>query len=186
MDFLQGLIYKLKKVIYLRIFKKDDMKLTINYCRKRGVTIGENMRAFSMPISAEPYLLKFGDNVTISGEVKFITHDNSVIKLFNESSNNQTDIFGEIVIGDNCFLGYRSLFLPGVTISDNTIVAAGSVVTKSFEQGNIVIGGNPARIISTTDEYKKKINKNCFDFNGFTKEEMKKDILNNKQKLLKK
>lgn len=36
--------------------------------------------------------------------------------------------------------------LPGVTIADNTVVAAGAVVTKSFPAGSI-IGGNPAKVI---------------------------------------
>ena len=53
----------------------------------------------------------------------------------------------EVVIGENCWLGMNSVILPGVSLGDNTIVGAGSVVTKSFMDGNCVIGGNPARII---------------------------------------
>lgn len=42
--------------------------------------------------------------------------------------------------------------MPGVTIGDNVIVAAGSVVTKSIPS-NVVVGGNPARLICTIDDY---------------------------------
>lgn len=49
-------------------------------------------------------------------------------------------------IGANCFIGGRSLILPGVEIGDSCIVGAGSVVTKSVPP-NCIVAGNPARII---------------------------------------
>ena len=49
-------------------------------------------------------------------------------------------------VGRNCFIGGRSLIMPGVTIGDGCIVGAGSVVTKSVPPGCIV-AGNPARIL---------------------------------------
>ncbi len=45
--------------------------------------------------------------------------------------------------------------MPGVTLGDNILVAAGSVVTKSFAS-NVVIGGNPAHVLSTIDDYYNK------------------------------
>jgi acetyltransferase-like isoleucine patch superfamily enzyme len=53
-----------------------------------------------------------------------------------------------IVLGDNCWLGANSIILPGVKLGNNCVVGAGSVVTKSFEENNLVIAGNPARIIN--------------------------------------
>ncbi|MGT2843762.1 sugar O-acetyltransferase [Streptococcus hongkongensis] len=53
-----------------------------------------------------------------------------------------------ITIGDNVWLGGGVTILPGVTLGDNVVVGAGSVVTKSFGD-NIVIAGNPARIIKS-------------------------------------
>jgi acetyltransferase-like isoleucine patch superfamily enzyme len=49
-------------------------------------------------------------------------------------------------IGRNCFIGGRSLILPGVEIGDSCIVGAGSVVTKSVP-ANSIVAGNPARIL---------------------------------------
>lgn len=53
----------------------------------------------------------------------------------------------DIVIGNSCWIGMNSVILPGVVLGDNTIVGAGSVVTKSFPEGNVIVGGVPAFII---------------------------------------
>lgn len=58
----------------------------------------------------------------------------------------------KIEIGDYCWIGMNSVILPGVTLGTRTIVAAGSVVTKSFPEGFCVIGGSPAKIIKTLDK----------------------------------
>lgn len=52
-----------------------------------------------------------------------------------------------IIIGSNSWIGMNSILLPGVRLRKNTIVGAGSVVTKSFKESNIIIAGNPAKII---------------------------------------
>lgn len=53
-----------------------------------------------------------------------------------------------ITIGDDCWFGGSVIVLPGVTIGDNVVVGAGSVVTKDVPD-NVLIAGNPARIIKT-------------------------------------
>jgi len=56
----------------------------------------------------------------------------------------------DVSIGKHCWIGMNCVILPGVELGDRTIVAAGSVVTKSFLGGNVIIGGTPARILRNT------------------------------------
>lgn len=62
------------------------------------------------------------------------------------------DCFGKITIGNYVYIGANAVILPGVTIGDNSLIAAGSIVTKSVPS-NVVMAGNPAKVICTIDEY---------------------------------
>lgn len=104
------------------------------YARSLGVTVGKNVQF-----------------VVVSFGVSFLTHDGAwynCSKYINSSEDMRR--YGRIKIGNNCFIGCRSILLPGVTIGDNSIIGAGSVVTKDVPSGE-VWAGNPARFIKTTD-----------------------------------
>lgn len=159
------------------IFHKDPMKYKILRYKLSGAQIGDNLRTFSPISAAEPYLIKIGNNVTISTGVKFLTHDNSVIKCVE----NATDLIGTIQIGNNCFIGANSILLPGVIIGDNSIIGAGSVVTKTIPE-NVIIGGNPAKIIGTVPVFREKVENRVFNFRNVGYMERKRMILENKEK----
>ena len=63
----------------------------------------------------------------------------------------------DVVIGNNCWIGMNVVILPGVVLGDQTVVAAGSVVTKSFPEGHAIIGGSPARLLKNNDSSSKEI-----------------------------
>lgn len=123
----------------------------VDFFRKEGIQIGTNCHIYSMIVPSEPFLVHIGNDVTISTQVEFVTHDNSIIKV----NRNLPNLFGHIQIGNNCFIGQRSMILYGVTLADNIIVAAGTVVCNSFEEERIIIGGNPAKKIGTWDQFEE-------------------------------
>lgn len=126
-----------------------------------GVRIGNNTTITGpTDFGSEPYLVTIGDNVCISFGVSFITHDNATKVINNILNDNSFAIYAPIKIGNNCFIGAKTLILPGVTIGDNVIIGAGSIVTKDIED-NCVAVGIPCKKISTIDEYIKK-NKDKF------------------------
>lgn len=59
---------------------------------------------------------------------------------------------GNIIIGNNSWIGMNSVILPNVLLGEKTIVGAGAVVTKSFPSGYIVLGGVPAKIIKELEK----------------------------------
>lgn len=128
-------------------------KSPLNYARSIGVSIGSGTRiADYRHWPTEPYLITIGNNCAVTNEVRFFTHGGG--RLFRNEVPD-FDCFGKINIGNNVYIGSGSKILPGVTIEDNVIVAAGSVVTKSIPSG-MVVGGNPAKILCNIEDYKKR------------------------------
>lgn len=179
---IRKIISRLKRTHVLRIKNIDLMELYIRRYRKAGVKIGEKCKIYSaLDTGVDAFLLEIGSNVTISGGVKFLMHDNAMIKA---SHGQYTDILGRVKIGNNCFIGYGTIILPGVVLADDCIVAAGSVVVKSVLEPGKVIGGNPARIIGTTEQYLEKHKTNAINLDHKSFKEKRKYILENEQKLI--
>lgn len=95
------------------------------------------------------WLIKIGNDVTIAPHAYLLAHDASTKSIHNYTK------LGSITIEDHVFIGARAIIMPGVVVGDSSIVAAGSVVTKSVPSG-CVVGGNPARRIMTLEEYAEK------------------------------
>lgn len=150
-----------------------------DYFRRQGVTIGEKCRIYSNILSSEPYMISIGDCVTISNDVQLLTHDNSIIKIIK----NQTDLFGEVRIGNNCFIGAHVIIMGGVTIGNDCIVGAGSVVVKSVPDSTIV-AGNPAKAVSSIQKFKIKNESRALNITGLSADEKKCLIMSNRDKWL--
>ena len=150
----------------------------IEQAKKEGLIIGKNVSFIDTPnFGSEPYLISIGDNTTVSFDVAFVNHDGGTRVIRNlPNQNKETVIYGKITIGENCFIGCRTTILPNVKIGDNTIIGAGSIVTKDIPS-NSVACGVPCKVICSIDEY---INKHKEDFEymvSMPKQDKKKYLL---------
>lgn len=137
----------IKKLHYRFFFTNEQ------YGRKVGVIIGTGCEIGSRNFGSEPYLITIGNHVQVTDNVYFFTHGGGWV-FRNEFP--EIDFFGKIVIKNNVYIGSGSYILPGVTIEDNVIVGARSVVTKSVPSG-MVVAGNPAKIVCAIEDLKQKI-----------------------------
>jgi maltose O-acetyltransferase len=88
--------------------------------------------------------IEIGNGCMVGPDV-YLTDSNHKYEMNISSRNLPMDI-GQVIIGDNCWIGAKAVILKDVILGDHCIVAAGAVVTKSFPAGSI-IGGVPAKLI---------------------------------------
>jgi carbonic anhydrase/acetyltransferase-like protein (isoleucine patch superfamily) len=160
------------KILYAQLYPVEYAKSIGVKMMGKVIIYGSSYTMFS----SESFLVTLGDNVYISLDAKFICHDGSVLPFRKDIPD--LDIAKRITVGDNVFIGLGALILPGITIGNNCVVGAYSVVTKDVPSGTIV-GGNPAKIIKKTSEYleKAKSDSLCIgDITGKEKEKKYKEI----------
>lgn len=132
------------------------------YLQSKGIKIGKGTHFFAPNLTdvdtQRPWLISIGEYCKITAGVRILCHDysRSVMRM----------VYGEIVgeaketkIGNNVFIGVNSIILMGAQIGDNVIIGAGSVVSGIIPS-NVVIAGNPAKIIRTLNEHYEN-RKNC-------------------------
>lgn len=122
---------------------------SIEDLKNRGVKIGQDVHIYSSDIdSGHGYLIEIGNRVTITNAT-ILSHDASTKKFLGYSK------VGKVKIGDDVFIGYGSIVLPGVKIGNNVIVGAGAVVRTDIPDNSVVVG-NPAQVVCSVDEYIEK------------------------------
>lgn len=143
------------------------------YAKFIGVKFGENCLIATKNWSSEPYLISIGNNVQITSNVSIHTHGGSHVARKRIPN---FDMFGKVVINDGVYIGAYSQIMPGVTIGEGSLIAAGSIVTKSVPAG-VVVAGNPAKYICTVDEYIERNKMYNVGTKGLSFEEKKKRLL---------
>jgi len=111
----------------------------IGGARYNCVSIGDNVFINSGCLFMAAGGITIEDNVMVAANVQFISNNHDL-------KERQVITCKPIHIKKNCWIGAGAIILPGVTIGENSVVGAGSVVTKSVED-NVIVAGNPARII---------------------------------------
>lgn len=134
------------KIILKNILKKIGIPSKEN---KAKYKIG-NLKHHNARVDAlTPLFVEIGDDFVSAPGAIILSHDASPFMHIGKYRVEKTRI------GNRVFLGANSVVLPGVTIGDNVIVGAGSVVTKNIPS-DVVIAGNPARVMCTIYEYFNK------------------------------
>ena len=121
-----------------------------------NITVGENFYANHNLIILDPAKVEFGDNVFIGPNCSFYTPQHP---LDSETRNKGLEYAFPIKVGNNVWFGGNVVVLPGVTIGNDCVIGAGSVVTKDIPD-NVIAAGNPCKIIrEITDKDKRKFEK---------------------------
>ena len=95
--------------------------------------------------------IRIGNDCLLSSEIVFRTGDSHSIVDLNGHRINSAD---DIEIGNHVWIGHRALIQKGVNISNNTVIATGAIVTKSFEETNIILAGVPAKIVKHSIDWR--------------------------------
>ena len=169
---LRGVLRYVRREIYAKL---DP----IGYARSIGVRVGENVHFYGMPsgmFSTEPWLITIGNNVHVTSGCMFVTHDGGTLILRKEVPD--LEWTAPITVGNDVYIGFRTMIMPGVNIGSRVIIGAGSIVTKDIPD-NSVAAGVPARVIKTVDEYLEQMKKKslkCGHLQGLEKETVLKRI----------
>jgi len=130
------------------IFKKTGKNINIEhgafFASGKDIEIGDNSGLGINSRVSGP--LKLGRDVMMGPEVLIYTQGHNFTNKgipMNQQGNSEKR---QIVIGNDVWIGARAILLPGVTVGDGAIIAAGAIVTKDVEPYTIV-GGNPAKLI---------------------------------------
>lgn len=156
---IKNIIFKYKKRLFPSLINSNQL---VRFLKNNDISVGQGTifyDAGSITIDiSRPCLLEIGEYCKITGGVTILTHDysRSVLRRTNGI------LIGEgkkTTIGNNVFIGMKSIILMGCQIGNNVIIGAGSIVSGKIPD-NCVVAGNPARIICSLDEhYKKRIEK---------------------------
>lgn len=116
------------------------------------IEVGKNFFANYNCMIIDVAKVKIGDNCQMAPNVAIYTAGHPVHPV---SRNSAYEYGIEVTIGDNVWIGGNTVILPGVHIGSNTVIGAGSVVTRDIPDW-VVAAGNPCRVIRQITEADKK------------------------------
>lgn len=135
-----------------RLLKKMVYRLRADYTtedlQKMGLVVGKNFLRMHGTIldPSHCWLIHIGDNVTLAPRCHVLAHDASLCHHLGYAR------IGNIVIGNNVFVGADTVILPNVTIGDNVIIGANSTVSRDIPSG-MVAAGTPAKVMCSIEDY---------------------------------
>lgn len=136
------------KKLLRRLYFRLRSNVTTEELVGMGLKVGKNFRRMHDVIldPSHCWHIQIGDHVTMAPRVHVLAHDAS----FHHHTGYAR--IGNVIIGNNVFIGADAVILPNVTIGDNSIIGANSTVSKDIP-ANVVAAGSPAKVICTLEEY---------------------------------
>jgi len=120
---------------------------------KNGIVeIGKNVFINAFTKFVISHHIKIGNDCTISWNCQFLDNDFHTINYENKAEKNDNGI----IIGDHVWIGCNTMIYKAVTIPNGCVIASDSVVKTSFNEENVLIGGNPAKILKRNIEWNRK------------------------------
>jgi maltose O-acetyltransferase len=145
---VNALKHLMLKGLFKSIGKNINIRPGIKFTSGRNISIGDNSgvgdRCFLQDIGE----ISIGSDVLMGPEAMIFTANHQMKR--DELLRNQGETVSGVTIGDDVWIGARSIILPGVTVSNGAVIAAGAVVTRDVEPYTIV-GGVPAKKIGVRE-----------------------------------
>ena len=133
-----------------------------------------NPRMITIGIGAAPgimpgcYIQGYG-RIRI-GDYTILAPNVGLISSNHDPADISTHIRSSIDLGAYCWIGMNATIMPGVVLGDHTVVGANSVVTRSFPEGYVVLGGVPAKVIARIDPARCRNFRFEYEYRGFVPE----------------
>ncbi len=135
---------------------------------RRGLTLGHGVY-INETASLDPdflWLISIDDEAVLANRVQILAHDGSTRHFTGYIR------IGRVHIGRRVYVGAGAIILPGVTVGDESVIGAGSVVRRDVAPGTVV-AGNPAAVIGTTEDFAAKHRarqavRPCYPSGGFS------------------
>ena len=142
-----GIVKKYLKRVYYRL----RSNCTTEELQRKGLKVGFNFKRMHDVIldPSHCWHIQIGNDVTLAPRVHILAHDASTKHFLGYTR------IGNVIIGNNVFVGADSVILPDVRIGDNVVIGANSTVTKDVPS-NSVVAGSPAKIICSIEEFIKR------------------------------
>lgn len=112
-----------------------------------NISVGRNFFANFNLVILDEAQVTFGDNVFVAPNCGFYTAGHPIDA---DERNLGLEYARPITVGNDVWIGANVCVLPGVTIGDNCVIGAGSVVVRDIPSGSVAVG-NPCRVIKSVD-----------------------------------
>ena len=143
---------------YIRYLASPKQQIVHCSSAFTGIRIGDGC-IFRDPLTtridvSRPALVSIGSNVDMNTYFQILTHDWASF-VFRNKYHDFVNSSGRVEIGSNIYIGTNVIVLRGVTIGDNCVIGAGSVVTHDIPANSVAVGA-PCRVVCSLDEYYQK------------------------------